>query len=156
MVKDNEKTSKSKFFNTQRTALSIILFGLLMVLAIGKEYSLYICIVPFFLLCILKSRATYVCGAMLAIIYSSYLLLLTYPLQYIKWIGPLYSFIGLFSPLFVLLTMDKTNPSPLTLTLQTILWDIPQLLWARVMSFLHMRALEVFSKDFVCNQYRGG
>jgi len=141
----NTNIKKFKFFNTQRIAICIICFGLFMVLAIGKEYCFIICIIPFFLLCILKSRATYICGLGLAMLYASYLCLLSYPLQYIPYlnIGQLYSFIGLFSPLFVLLTIDTINPSPLSLGLQTVLWDIPQILWAKAMLKFDMRALQV-------------
>ena len=130
---------KKKFFNLKTTLISIFLVVILLIY-LFPNYIEVICLIPFTLLCFSNSKSSILAAVLLTVTWAVYLLFLGSPLYFI--IGR-YAWLSLFAPLYIILYMDIRKPSPHMINALTYLWDIPLLIWMRIMSNIGSRALQV-------------
>ena len=96
--------------------------------------------IPFLCLCLKGLHINTITAILLYVIWGGYLLVLFYPLNYI--VGQ-WCLMGLYSPLILLSKDIRKPPSHAFLILQTVIWDVPLMLWMHVANFFSLRGMEV-------------
>ena len=104
--------------------------------------SQWFSLIPFFLIATKGVDISIQSGLLLSVLWISYTLLLMFPLFYI--VGR-FTLLSVYLPIIGVVFYKEPHEKAtwFFLVLEYVFWDVPLLLWIRLMSFLGYRALKV-------------